>query len=200
VELFERIQEAQARWNVLRHPFYVRWEEGELTREELQTYAAQYRHAVAAVAQASRNATALADDGHAAEEAAHVTLWDAWATSLGGEPAEACAETAACVGAWAPSDALAATAVLFAVEGTQPAIAETKLRGLVEHYGYRPDSPATSYFRVHATRDHEHAERAREILAEQAGEADEDRLVAAAERALRANWELLDGVERLNRR
>ena len=36
MELFERIQEAQERWNVLRHPFYVRWEEGELTREELR--------------------------------------------------------------------------------------------------------------------------------------------------------------------
>jgi pyrroloquinoline-quinone synthase len=200
VDLFERIQQAQDRWNVLRHPFYVRWEEGGLTREELQTYAAQYRHAVAAVAQASRNATALADDGHAAEEAAHVTLWDAWATSLGGEPADPSAETVACVDAWAPHDALDATAVLFAVESAQPAIAETKLRGLVEHYGYRPDSPAVSYFQIHATRDHEHADRAREILANRAGDADEDRLVAAAEGALRANWALLDGVERLNGR
>jgi pyrroloquinoline-quinone synthase len=200
VELFERIQEAKDRWNVLRHPFYVRWEEGDLTRAELQTYAAQYRHAVAAVAQASRNATTLADDGHAAEEAVHVTLWDAWATSLGGEPAEPCTETAACVDAWAPSDALAATAVLYAIESAQPAIAQTKLRGLVDHYGYRADSPAVSYFRVHSTRDHDHAERAREILGEQAADADEDRLVAAAEGALRANWDLLDGVERLNGR
>ncbi|MGZ8695504.1 MAG: iron-containing redox enzyme family protein, partial [Gaiellaceae bacterium] len=95
-------------------------------------------------------------------------------------------------------DPLAATAVLYAVESAQPAIAETKLRGLVEHYGYRPDSPATAYFRVHAERDHEHAARAREILAEQGEAADEDRLVAAAEGALRANWDLLDGVERLN--
>jgi pyrroloquinoline-quinone synthase len=200
VELFERIQEAQERWNVLRHPFYVRWEEGELTRGELQTYAGQYRHAVAAVAQASRTAEPLARDGHAAEEATHVTLWDAWATSLGGEPAEPSVETAACADAWAPGDPLTATAVLYAVESAQPAIAETKLRGLLEHYGYRPDSPATSYFRVHAERDHEHAARAREILAEHAGDADADRLVAAAEGALRANWELLDGVERLNGR
>ena len=38
------------------------------------------------------------------------------------------------------------------------------------------------------------------LLAEQARDADEDRLVSAAEGALRANWELLDGVERLNGR
>ena len=75
---------------------------------------------------------------------------------VGHEPrrwlAEPSAETAACADAWAPSDALAATAVLFAVESAQPAIAETKLRGLVDHYGYRPDSPAVSYFLMTATR------------------------------------------------
>ena len=200
MQLFERIQEAQERWNVLRHPFYVRWEEGELTREELQTYAGQYRHAVAAVARASWNATPIADDGHAAEETAHVTLWDAWATSLGGEPAAPSAETASCAEAWAPADPLAATAVLYAVESTQPAIAETKLRGLIQHYGYRSDSPATAYFQVHAERDHDHAARARDILEARADAADEDGLVAAAEAALRGNWELLDGVERLNGR
>jgi pyrroloquinoline-quinone synthase len=198
VELFERIQAAQEQWNVLRHPFYVRWEQGDLSRQELQTYAGQYRHAVAAVAAASRTAEPLARDGHAAEEAAHVTLWDAWATSLGADIAEPSPETAGCAAAWAPADPLAATAVLYAVESAQPAIAETKLRGLVEHYGYRTDSPATSYFRIHAERDHEHAARAHEILVEQAGDDDADRLVAAAEGALRANWELLDGVERLN--
>ena len=33
--LIERIAEARDRWNVLKHPFYTRWEKGELTREEL---------------------------------------------------------------------------------------------------------------------------------------------------------------------
>ena len=200
MELFERIRQAQERWNVLRHPFYVRWEEGELARDELQTYAGQYRHAVAAVAGAARNAATLGDDGHAAEEAAHVTLWDAWAASLGAERAEASAETSECAERWAPDDALAATAVLYAVESAQPAIAETKLRGLLTHYGYRPDSPALAYFQVHAERDHEHAARAEAILATRPADADDDRLADAAEAALRANWLLLDGVERLNGR
>ena len=164
MELFERIRQAQDEWNVLRHPFYVRWEQGELSREELQTYAGQYRHAVAAVAEASRQAAVLGDDGHAAEEAAHVTLWDAWAMSLDAARAEPSPQTAECVERWAPGDPLAATAVLYAVESVQPAIAETKVRGLLEHYGYRPDSPALTYFHVHAERDHEHAARAAEIL------------------------------------
>jgi pyrroloquinoline-quinone synthase len=200
VELFERIRQAQDRWNVLRHPFYVRWEDGELSREELQTYAGQYRHAVAAVADAAKQAAVLGDDGHAAEEAVHLTLWDAWAASLGGGRAEPSPETAECAERWAPADALAATAVLYAVESAQPAIAETKLRGLLEHYGYRQDSPALSYFRVHAERDHAHAARAAAILGGRPSDADDHALGDAAEAALRANWSLLDGVERLNGR
>ncbi|MBA3383611.1 MAG: hypothetical protein H0T20_03020, partial [Actinobacteria bacterium] len=50
-------------------------------------------------------------------------------------------------------------------------------------------------FELHAERDHEHAELSRRVL-ERALPEDEDGIVAAAERALRANWELLDGVER----
>jgi pyrroloquinoline-quinone synthase len=200
VELFERIRQAQERWNVLRHPFYERWEEGALSREELQTYAGQYRHAVAAVATAARNSATIGDDGHAAEEATHVTLWDAWAASLGADRAEPTPETDECAERWTPSDPLTATAVLYAVESAQPAIAETKLQGLLEHYGYRPDAPALSYFRVHATRDHEHAARAEKILRARPSDADDEALAEAAEAALRANWLLLDGVERLNGR
>ena len=67
--LIERIDEARARWNVLDHPFYLRWERGELTREELAFYAGEYRHAVVALAAAAASA---GDPEHAAEEAAHV--------------------------------------------------------------------------------------------------------------------------------
>ena len=52
---------------------------------------------------------------------------------------------------------------------------------------------------MHAELDKEHAARAEQILRERAPDADEDRLVDAAEAALEANWTLLDGVERLNR-
>ena len=35
MSLIERLDDARSRWNVLRHPFYVRWERGELTADEL---------------------------------------------------------------------------------------------------------------------------------------------------------------------
>ncbi|TML90783.1 MAG: hypothetical protein E6G09_00125 [Actinobacteria bacterium] len=39
MNLIQRIDEARTRWNVLDHPFYVRWERGELTRDDLAYYA-----------------------------------------------------------------------------------------------------------------------------------------------------------------
>ena len=55
----------------------------------------------------------------------------------------------------------------------------------------------TAYFDLHAERDVEHAADGRALIAERLDGADEDALVAEAERVLRANWTLLDGVERL---
>ena len=193
MELCAQIDEARRRWDVLKHPFYERWERGELTREELAFYAGEYRHAVVALARA---AAAAGDGEHAQEEAEHVALWDDFAAAceapLDREPVP---ETSDCVAAWSPADRFRALAVLYAVESAQPAISRTKLAGLVEHYGFDGDDSATDYFRLHAERDLEHARSAREALAT-APPARRAELAAVAERALEANWRLLDGVER----
>jgi pyrroloquinoline quinone (PQQ) biosynthesis protein C len=193
MELCASIDQARERWDVLRHPFYARWERGELSPDELAFYAGEYRHAVVAVAQA---AAATGDEEHAREEAEHVGLWDDFAAAVGAPlDREPTAETASCAAAWSPDDRFQALAVLYAVESAQPAISRTKLAGLVEHYAFDGDDPAAEYFRLHAERDLEHARAAREALAEApAGRREE--LVAVAERALEANWRLLDGVER----
>jgi pyrroloquinoline-quinone synthase len=192
MNLIDRIDEARERWDVLKHPFYVRWERGELTRDELAHYVGEYRHAVVALARA---AEAAGDVEHAREEADHIGLWDDFAAALDAPlERDPSPETRACADAWAREDRLEALAVLYAIESAQPAIAETKLRGLVEHYGFA-EGPATEYFALHAKRDIEHAAEARDALVE-ASPHDEDDLVAAAEAALRGNWELLDGVDK----
>jgi pyrroloquinoline-quinone synthase len=180
------IDAVRERWNVLEHPFYVRWERGELSHDELARYAGEYRHAVVALARAARTGRL-----HADEEAAHIALWDDFEAAVGGEKREPLPETRCCASAWAAAgDELEAAAILYAVESGQPAISETKLHGLVTHYGFEAGSPATAYFELHAERDNEHAAEARARLE---GREDE-RLVALAESALAGNWALLDGV------
>ncbi len=194
MNLFERLDDVRERWNVLRHPFYRRWECGELTHDDLGYYAGEYRHAVLALARLARDSST---PEHAAEEAAHVTLWDAFAHALDGDlerPPRV--ETEACVDAWtATGDELEGVAALYAIESGQPEISRTKLAGLLEHYGFERGGAGTAYFEVHAERDHEHAAASRRVLAERARPEDDSRLVAAAERALAGNWTLLDGVE-----
>ena len=196
MELIARIDDARRRLNVLEHPFYVRWERGELTGAELSRYAGQYRHAVVALADAAATASELAGAEHAEEERAHVALWDEFARCVGADCAsEPLAETRRCADAWAgTTDPLEALAVLYAVEAGQPEVSRTKLAGLVSHYGLAEGTPAVEYFELHAERDHEHAADGRRLLARHASSTDEDRLVAAAEHALAGNLVLLDGV------
>jgi pyrroloquinoline-quinone synthase len=196
---WERIEGGRRRWDVLRHPFYRRWSAGELSPAELARYSGQYRHAVEAIADLSDAAAEALPGrpelrGHAEEERAHVHLWDGFVDAAGGDAGDApTPQTRECVRAWtAPAAPREALARLYAIESSQPAISATKRTGLVESYGF-DDGAGTAYFRVHASRDVEHAAEVRELITELA-DGDEDRLVAAAESAFRANWRLLDGV------
>ncbi len=125
---------------------------------------------------------------------------DATGGDAGAEPAP---ETELCAAAWAGAgrNPEATLAALYAIESAQPQISAIKQQGLVEHYGYE-EGPATDYFEIHATLDHDHAEAHRRHLESsiESGDVDQDELIAAAREVLRANWTLLDGVERLNGR
>jgi pyrroloquinoline-quinone synthase len=200
--VWERIEESRARHNVLEHPFYVRWSAGELTPEELARYAGQYRHATEALArlcdQAADQAPPERRDeiaAHAAEEEAHVGLWDGFVEAAGGEiGAEPTPETSECVTAWtAPDGYLAQLARLFAIESGQPEIARVKREGLARFYGI-DGGTGSEYFRVHEGADEAHADESRRLIEEAMSPDDADAVVAAADSAFRANWRLLDGV------
>ena len=201
-DVWQRIEQARERWNVLEHPFYQRWSMGELSREELAAYSGQYRHATAAIARLSASVaeSAPAEERaelrrHAEEEESHIALWDGFVEAVGGEVAAApTAETKECVDAWtAHDDRLAQLVRLYAIESGQPAISKTKREGLAAHYGIG-DGPGNEYFRVHEKADVDHAAEGRTLIEAHLADADPDALVAAAESAFKANWRLLDGV------
>ena len=204
MDFFARVDLLRARWNVLEHSFYKRWSDGSLEREELAFYAGEYRHAVGALADTLGQAACDAEPAlsaqiaeHAREEAGHVELWDEFVLALEAEAdRDPRPETQACVESWTcGADALERLVAAYTIESGQPAIARTKLDGLIERYGFE-EGPATEYFSLHAELDHEHARQSRELIEERLADADLERLLAVAERVLRGNWELLDGVER----
>ncbi|HWW89820.1 MAG TPA: iron-containing redox enzyme family protein [Solirubrobacteraceae bacterium] len=211
MDVLVRLDQTRAANSILEHPFYRRWSAGELGAPELSCYAGEYRHAVIALAEASALAAAKAPPAHAtllrahaAEEAAHVALWEEFARAAGARRAPgapALAETKACVRAWTQGeDLLEHLAVLYAIEASQPEVARTKLDGLITHYGYSSEGPALEYFTTHERRDVDHARQGGALIealiaaAEAPGEK-ADSMVRRAEEALRGNQVLLDGVE-----
>jgi pyrroloquinoline-quinone synthase len=215
MDILARLDQTRSACNVLEHPFYKRWSAGELSAGELECYAGEYRHAVVALAEASEAAAAKAGppharglSAHAVEEAAHVELWDDFARAVGARvPTDATdangalKETEVCVRAWTAGESLLEhLAVLYAIEAGQPEVSQTKLEGLVEHYGYSAEGPAVEYFRLHERLDREHARQAGELIEQlldsrDDAEAQAEQMLARAQAALRGNWELLSGVE-----
>jgi len=200
--------------SILQHPFYRAWQGGELTRDQLATYARVYYPHVAAFASYLKNAINCAGDAvtkfaleqnlndELTKPAPHPELWLNFATATGqdreavasAKPVRKTSDTIATFARLTSRNIASGLAALYAYESQQPEVALEKLRGLTGFYQIQ-SSEGLNYFTVHATADVEHraAERCAIGRCLDCG-ASSSTTMNAAEEALNAYWNLLDGV------
>jgi pyrroloquinoline-quinone synthase len=213
-DTLRRLDDLIERRSILRHPFYVAWQSGTLTREQLGTYARVYyphvaafpRYLTATAATATDPAVRTALDENLADELhhpkAHTELWLDFAAGVGQDrdavaSAAPHARTERVVEQFARltrSGTARGLAALYAYESQQPDVSTQKATGLRSYYGVT-DPVALGYFAVHAATDlaHRAAERGALERCLAAGASDQD-VLDAADQALDAYWQLLDGV------
>lgn len=213
-DVLSNLDELVASRSILQHPFYVAWEQGRLTRDQLATYARVYYPHVRAFPGYLRAAIAATDDAvvraeleaNLADELSnprpHPELWLDFAAALGldrqaveqARPVPAARAAVETFERLARRDAASGLAALYAYESQQPEVSQTKRTGLRERYEVR-DAQALAYFDVHAVSDLRHRQGERDALARcLAGGAEPEAVNAAAGEALDAYWALLDGV------
>jgi pyrroloquinoline-quinone synthase len=156
---------------LLAHPFYRRWEAGELRDGELAAYGAQYAHVerqlpatLAALRDAlpdgaARGLVAANLDDELHRPCAHVELLDSFLAAVGTTPAAPSAATAALTALYATAverSAAFALGVVAAYELQAAEIARSKAEGLRRWYGL--DDTGARFWDVHAELEAEHAQ------------------------------------------
>ncbi len=210
----DRLDAQIAARHLLSHPFYLAWTRGELSRETLADYAAQYYQHVAAFPTYLSAVHARCDDqptrrqllanliDEEAGEPNHPDLWRTFAGALGVSPNEldalvAAPETAQLLDTFRSvcreGDLAEGLAALYAYESQIPAVSESKIDGLQKHYGFT-DPESYRYFSVHIEADREHAATERTLLEQHVTPQNAPAVSAAADRVLNALWNLLSGV------
>jgi pyrroloquinoline-quinone synthase len=200
--------------HLLKHPFYLAWIRGELSKEALADYARQYYHHVAAFPTYLSAVHTKCDDqvtrrkllNNLMDEEAgspnHPELWLQFSEGLGvssadAKNAEKWPETQNLIGTFrsvcrdgSTAEGLAA---LYAYESQVPAICESKIDGLKRYYGFT--SPEHyQYFTVHIEADREHSAAEREMLNTHLNDRNFESVKASVNRILDALSEMLSGV------
>ena len=200
--------------HLLKHPFYLAWTRGELSRDALADYARQYYHHVVAFPTYLSAVHAKCEDQVARkqllnnlidEEAGspnHPELWLKFAEGLGVSASDVRKS-----GKWSETKDLIdifrqvcrdgstaeGLAALYAYESQIPEICESKIDGLKKHYGFT--SPEHyQYFTVHIEADREHSDAERKILNSFVNKHNFESVKASVNRVLEALWEMLSGV------
>ena len=213
-QYLDKIDNDVAVKHLLKHPFYLAWTRGELSKEALADYARQYYHHVAAFPTYLSAVHAKCDDQATRKQLLdnlideetgspnHPELWLKFAEGLGAsdvnEPsAEKWPETKNLIDTFRSVCRNGSTAegltALYAYESQIPAICESKIDGLKKHYGFT-DPEHYRYFTVHIDADREHSAAERKMLGAYIDNRNLETVKASVNRVLDALWEMLSGV------
>ena len=213
-EHLDKIDNDIAEKHLLKHPFYLAWTRGELSKEALTDYARQYYHHVAAFPTYLSAVHTKCDDQATRkqilsnlidEEAGspnHPELWKKFAEGLGVEDVDLAnaakqPETKKLIEAFrsvcGEKSTVEGLAALYGYESQIPAICESKIDGLKKHYGFT-DPKHYEYFSVHVEADREHSAAERKMLAAYIDNRNIENVRASVRRVLDALWEMLSGV------
>ena len=204
--------------SLLKHPFYVKWNEGKLSQDELKEYAKQYYHFVKHFPRFVSSVHSNCDDrktrdmlmqnladeeGYKTGVNNHPELWMNFAKSLGLTEEEIknstpLRETEYLVDGMyeltrSPEIELG-LAALYAYESQVPEISKTKIDGLQKFYGI-DNYESIEYFKVHEEADIYHSQDELNAILERCGtKEEEDRVVTTADEAASLQWSFLDGI------
>ena len=202
------MEEALDGKRLLTHPFYRRWEAGDLAASELKSYAEQYRYFEITFPEILRRILGQLPEGDArsfveqnlADEVgnpSHVDLFETFVDAVNARrselPSPAMTQLLNSYGAALEQGPASSIGALVAYECQASEVALSKAKGLRDHYGLGPTE--TVFWDVHAQLDVSHAEWATRALADTASGSAE--FQPAIRRVAQAWWEFLDEREEL---
>jgi pyrroloquinoline-quinone synthase len=200
------------KFHLLNHPFYIAWEQGELTQEILQDYAEQYYQHIKAFPRYISATHSMCEDiekrkillDNLSDEEDfnkdHPMLWKQFALAAGADESNLDSvkqedftsnliENFFRLSRSSYAEGLGA---LYAYERQVPEIAETKIKGLIDHYNISTDQ-GLEYFVVHKDADVLHREQSEKLMLQ----LNEEEQVLAEEAALSTVymlWSFLSGL------
>ena len=208
----EQLNKKLDEYHLLNHPFYKSWNEGKLTREIIKDYAEQYyQHIKAFPRYISATHSLCADiekrkillenlQDEENRDKDHPKLWRNFAFAMGSNKKEIesvkeekftseLIENFFKNGRASYAEGLAS---LYTYERQIPEIAETKIRGLKNHYGVT-SKEGLEFFEVHKAADVYHREACEKLLDDLSPEEQKKAEVSALSTA-KYLWNFLSGI------
>ena len=199
-------------YHLLKHPFYKSWNEGKLTREIIKDYAEQYYQHVKAFPRYISATHSICEDlekrrillenlqDEEKKGADHPTLWKNFALAIGAdvekiEEVKKYNFTKELIDNFfknGRSSYAEGLGSLYTYERQVPEIADTKIRGLKNHYGVN-SKEGLEFFEVHKEADVYHREACEKLL-DGLSKNEQEKAEKAALSTAKYLWNFLSGM------